>query len=110
MSGDILNELKKHTIKGRNKVNGRHRWCQTCDVIDEIERLRAAVVILFGGDDIEGETIFPSQPFDLPADENTRLRAAGDQLLALVTLFTNPDTDAIAGAAVAAWKEARREQ
>jgi len=30
----------------------------------EVVRLRAAVVILFGGDDIEGETIFPSQPFD----------------------------------------------
>lgn len=30
----------------------------------EIERLRAAGVILFGGDDIESETIFPSQPFD----------------------------------------------
>lgn len=43
MADDILKRLKKHTIKGRKKINGRHRWCTTCKIIDEIERLRDEV-------------------------------------------------------------------
>lgn len=43
MSDDILKALARHTIRYRRKVNGRHHFCQTRDVVDEIKKLRSEV-------------------------------------------------------------------
>ena len=96
MADDILNRLKKHTIKGRKKINGRHRYCTWCDIIDEIELLRTELSAVLGdaiAKDAENERL---------QAEIERLRAAGDALAEECWNLRSADD------AVKAWQEARR--